>query len=240
MTAGDEARTAASRGVPRLASDVTRNQAALGIATALTVAAFVVFNVVQPVSFTFGTVAVTSFAFWIFYSLGYLVLTQVTFSRATAQQLADWLTATTPKRRAQRIAASLSGGGPSANAHWSILAMIAVAAVWITPGLLDSVVANVLAFLVVVSAWTVTVYAYAVHYARLDAAAPSLSFPGDSKPVFADYFYLSAQVSTTFSSSDVSILTTVGRRVVTGQTMIAFVFSTFVIAMLLAVIFLSN
>lgn len=226
--------------VPRLASDISRNFLSLGIATGLAVGAFFAYDAVRHLSFTIATVALTSFAFWLFYSLSYLVLTHVTFARATADELSRWMIATTPQRRAQRIAASLSGGGPSANAHWSILAMIAVAAVWLTPGLLDSVTANVLAFLVVGSSWIVTVYAYAVHYARLDAASPSLGFPGDAEPVFADYFYLSAQVATTFSSSDVTILTTVGRRVVTGQTMIAFVFSTFVIAMLLAVIFLSN
>lgn len=226
--------------MPALASDVTRNVASLGIALVLTVIAFFVYDAVRPLTFSVGTVALTSFGFWIFYSLAFLLLTQVTFARAKAEDLSAWLKATTPRRRVERIEASLSGGGPSANAHWSVLAMIAVAVVWITPGLLDSVVANVLAFAVVGSSWIVTVYAYAVHYARLNASVPSLQFPGDGDPVFTDYFYLSAQVATTFSSSDVSILTTVGRRVITGQTLIAFVFSTFVIAMLLSVIFLNN
>ncbi|MFF9563910.1 DUF1345 domain-containing protein [Leifsonia sp. NPDC014704] len=230
----------ASAPVPAMASDVNRNQVALAAAVIPTVLGFFMYNAFVPLRFTLATVAVTSFGFWISYSLIYLVLTHVTFARAPAADLRAWLRATTPKRRAQRIETALSGGGPSANAHWSVLAMISVALVWLTPGLLDSVVANVLAFLVVASAWTVTVYAYTVHYARLDAASPSLQFPGDGAPVFADYFYLSAQVATTFSSSDVSILTTLGRRVVTGQTIIAFVFSTFIIAMLLAVIFLNN
>lgn len=226
--------------VPAMVSDVTRNLTSLAVAVAFTLVTFFAYNAFRPLTLSIATVALTSFVFWLFYSLSYLVLTQFTFARATADELVRWMAATTPRRRAQRIAASLSGGGPPANAHWSVLAIIAVAAVWLTPGLLDSVTANVLAFLVVGSSWIVTVYAYAVHYARLDAASPSLAFPGDAKPVFADYFYLSAQVATTFSSSDVTILTTVGRRVVTGQTLIAFVFSTFVIAMLLAVIFLSN
>ena len=242
--AGDAGTSAAprtpARRTPFLASDVNRNLTSLVIATVLTVIGFFVYDAFIPLAFTVGTVALTSFGFWIFYSLAYLTITQLTFARANAGELTAWLQATTPQRRIQRIEASLSGGGPSANAHWSVLAMIAVAVVWLTPGLLDSVVANVLAFGVVGSSWIVTVYAYAIHYARLDATVPSLSFPGDGPPVFHDYFYLSAQVATTFSSSDVSILTTLGRRVVTGQTFIAFVFSTFVIAMLIAVIFLNN
>ncbi|MEV8212968.1 DUF1345 domain-containing protein [Leifsonia sp. NPDC077715] len=238
MTADPAATTASP--TPPLAWDARRNLAALGIAVVPTAVAFGVYHAVRPFGFTWGSVVVTSFAFWIFYSLAYLVLTHVTFRHATAGELRDWLRATTPTRRAQRIEASLGGGGPTANAHWSVLAMIAVAAVWLTPGLLDSVVANVLAFLVVGCSWIVTVYSYAVHYARLNATAESLGFPGTAPPVFLDYFYLSAQVATTFSSSDVTILTTVGRSVVTGQTIIAFVFSTFVIAMLLSVIFLSS
>lgn len=128
------------------------------------------------------------------------------------------------------------------NAQWSILAAAAVALVLIAPGLLDSPLANGLSFGVVVSAWLVTVYAYAVHYARLDASAESLEFPGkpDAGPVFADYFYLSAQIATTFSSSDVSILTTRARKVVSGQTFIAFAFSTFIIALLITVLFMTN
>lgn len=51
-------------------------------------------------------------------------------------------------------------------------------------------------------------------------------------PVFLDYYYLSAQIATTFSSSDISILTTRARAVVIGQTYISFSFSTFIITML--------
>ncbi|GIT79801.1 hypothetical protein LLS1_14700 [Leifsonia sp. LS1] len=239
MAADDSSTTTTGR-TPFLASDVARNQTALVAAIAPTIVGFFVYDAVRPLRFTLGTVALTSFGFWIFYSLAYLVLTQLTFGRATSAELTTWLRRTTPVRRRERIESSLSGGGPSANAHWSILAMVSVAVVWLTPGLLDSVPANVLAFTVVGTSWVVTVYSYAVHYARVNSVALNIQFPGDRPPVFMDYFYLSAQVATTFSSSDVTILTTLGRKVVTGQTIIAFVYSTFVIAMLLSVIFLTD
>ena len=120
--------------------------------------------------------------------------------------------------------------------------MIAVILVLVLPGLLDSVLANALSFAVVISAWLLTVTAYAMHYARLNTQEDAIELPGKDgeAPVFADYYYLSAQIATTFSSSDVNILTTRARSIVTGQTYIAFAFSTFLIAMLISVLFLSN
>jgi len=167
-------------------------------------------------------------------------LTQIVFGRVDGPTLARWLTATTPRSRAQQVETTLAGMGPRISVTWSVLAIVAVALIFVIPGLLDSVLANGLGLGVVVSSWGVTVYAYAVHYARANTAAVNLEFPGEpAVPTFSDYFYLSAQIATTFSSSDVNILTTPARRIVTGQTMIAFAFSTFIIALLISALFLS-
>lgn len=214
------------------------------VAAGVTVVAFAGYHLFVDFGFTIDSVVVTSFVFWIAYSVTAAVLTQRTFGRRDAATLRAWLVATTPARRRERLEAELAGAGPTLNVHWAILAMLAVALLVASPGLLDSPLANALGVGVVVSSWLVTVYAYAVHYARLDMAVPSLQFPSatgtPAAPVFQDYFYLSAQIATTFSSSDVSIVTTRARRVVTGQTFIAFAFSTFIIAMLITVVFLSN
>jgi uncharacterized membrane protein len=228
-------------GAPRLAADTVRNNVALLIAAAVTIVAAVVYWAFAPFGFTADVVVVVCFVFWIAYSLAFAVLTQLVFSRRDGATLHAWLVATTPASRLRRLEAEFSGAGPTLNVHWAILALLAVGLIVGAPGLIDSVLANALGVGVVISAWLVTVYAYAVHYARLDTAVPSLQFPGDAtRPVFMDYFYLSAQIATTFSSSDVSITTTRARRVVTGQTLIAFAFSTFIIAMLITVVFLSN
>lgn len=243
-TASPGAGAGAGIGVPRLASDSRRNTVAFAAAAGVTVVAFFTYHAFVDFGFTPDSVIVTSFVFWVAYSVSYALLTQRVFGRRDAATLRAWLTATTPARRRERIEAELSGAGPTLNVHWAILAMLAVALLVVAPGLLDSPLANGLGVGVVVSSWLVTVYAYAVHYARLDAALPSLQFPSATDapvtPVFQDYFYLSAQIATTFSSSDVSIVTTTARRVVTGQTFIAFAFSTFIIAMLITVVFLSN
>jgi uncharacterized membrane protein len=80
-----------------------------------------------------------------------------------------------------------------------------------------------------------------VHYARLDAVEASFAFPRTKgPPVLDDVLYLSVQLATTFSSSDVDVLTTRARRAVTGQTLIAYAYTTFIIALLIAVLFLGS
>lgn len=222
------------RPAPRLAREGTRNFASLGIAAGVSVVSLGSYSAITPVRFTADTVALTAFVFWIAYSLTFLILTQVAFSRLDARTLHAWLTSTNSSRHSLAI--------PTSAAQWAVLAVIAVMLVLVLPGLLDSPLANALSFAVVITAWLVTVTAYAVHYARLNTQEESIELPGKKGdgPVFADYYYLAAQIATTFSSSDVNILTTRARSIVTGQTYIGFAFSTFIIAMLISVLFLTN
>ncbi|MBN9178574.1 MAG: DUF1345 domain-containing protein [Microbacterium sp.] len=223
-----------ARSTPRLAREGARNLVSLAIAAVVAAVALLTYASLAPAPFTPDTVALTTFVFWIAYSLSFLILSQATFGRADAETLRAWLAATNAPGRRLSI--------PAMAAQWAVLAVLAVALVLILPGLLDSALANALSFAVVVTAWLVTVTAYAVHYARLNTQEKALEFPGmeSDHPVFADYYYLAAQLATTFSSSDVNILTTRARSVVTGQTYIAYAFSTFIIAMLISVLFLSN
>ena len=222
------------RPTPALAHEGVRNLVSLGIAAVVSLVALLGYNAIWSVRFSGDTVALTAFVFWIAYSLAFLILTQVVFGKADPHTLRAWLAATNSPRRSVAI--------PTSAAQWAVLAVLAVALVLILPGLLDSALANALSFAVVISAWLVTVTAYAMHYARLNTQEESIEFPGKTGhgPVFADYYYLSAQLATTFSSSDVNILTTRARAIVTGQTYISFAFSTFIIAMLISVLFLSN
>jgi uncharacterized membrane protein len=222
------------RRTPALAREGLRNLVSLGIAAVVSVVSLFSYNAVHPVRFSGDTVALTTFVFWIAYSLAFLILTQTTFGRVDAATLRAWLSATNSGNRSAAI--------PTLAAQWALLAVFAVVLVLLLPGLLDSVLANALSFAVVISGWLVTVTAYAMHYARLNTQEESLELPGKpgDGPVFADYYYLSAQIATTFSSSDVSILTTRARAIVTGQTYISFAFSTFIIAMLISVLFLST
>ena len=213
-----------------LAEDRRRNLCASAIAAGVTVIALGAYALFVPTRMTLNAVALTAFVFWIAYSVVLLVLTHLVFGRLDHATF----------RRVIQDTTIRTGRLPTVNVQWSILATAAVGLVLVLPGLLDSPLANALSVFVVLGAWLVTVSTYAVHYARLDTIEKSIELPGDvDGPVFMDYYYLAAQIATTFSSSDVTILTTRARSVVTGQTYISFAFSTFIIALLITVLFLN-
>ncbi|MFF2487252.1 DUF1345 domain-containing protein [Microbacterium sp. NPDC058062] len=225
---------AQARPTPALAGEGRRNLVSLGVAAVVAVIALLAFNALWPIRFTTDAVVLTVFVFWIAYSLSFLALTQYTFGRVDAPTLRAWLSATNSPSRSLAL--------PASAVQWAVLALVSVILVLILPGLLDSPLANALSFVVVITAWLVTVTAYAMHYARLDAQEESFELPGKraDAPVFADYYYLAAQIATTFSSADINVLTTRARSIVTGQTYIAFAFSTFIIALLISVLFLTT
>lgn len=86
----------------------------------------------------------------------------------------------------------------------------------------------------VVMAIVVVTLSYAVHYARLDTAAPGLEFPGTREPVFTDYLYLSASVATTFGTTDVQVVATRLRRAVMGHSVLTLLFNSVTIALLVS------
>lgn len=94
----------------------------------------------------------------------------------------------------------------------------------------------ILSFLAVLSGWTMVVVAYAVQYLRLDTADGGLDFPGSGGPRWRDYVYLAVRVSTTFSTSDADVTTTSMRGQVVTQSLIAFVFNTVIVALLVSAV----
>ncbi len=182
--------------------------------------------------------AIALFSFSAGSSLFYLVHTMWVFGRADGPTLRRWLSATTARGRFGRLGEVISGTGPTIAVQWSVIAIAAVLVFTIFPGLLHRPLTVWLSVLVVASSWAVTVLAYAVHYARLDALTGGLQFPDDKPRVFADYLYLAVQVQTTFSTSDVSLSSTQARRIVTGHTLVSFAFNTVIIAMLITVLFI--
>lgn len=234
--------TRGDRPAPLLASDAWRNVISLGVTTVVTFILFVIYNVVvRHVGFTLNVIVLVGFVFWTCYALSYLVLTVTTFSRADQTELASWLGATMTRRALARGEESLRGAGPTVSVQWSVLAIVSVVLVAQSPTLLDDPLANALSFAVVASAWLVTVVAYAVHYSRHDLGRDGLLFPGkDDGVTFWDYLYLSGQVSATFSTGDVTVTSTRARRVVLGHSLIAFLFNTVIIALLITILFLTN
>jgi uncharacterized membrane protein len=173
-------------------------------------------------------------------SLAYFITTFAIFHDIDAASLARWVAATAPTGRLSRMQAEFAGTGPTISVQWSGVAIVSVVALALSPDLLKQPVLLSLSVAVVITSWLTTMLTYAVHYARVTATVGGLTFPGDKPVVFWDCVYLAAQVQTTFSSSDVTVETTLTRKIVTGHTIVAFAFNTVVIALLIAVLFLGR
>lgn len=224
--------------LPRLADDTYRAWMATGVGIALS------FAVVLAYLFTARragqeydqtrALTVSGFTTILLVFVLYEVLTWRTFAPASPTRFSDLVGRTTPEPTRARMLRWVTGGGASS---WSVqaalIALVAVIVVSFVPVLRQDVLVVALGLSVVVSSWVLVVLSYAIHYAREDVAHPGLEFPG-TDPVWWDYVYLSTQVSTTFSASDVTVTTTAMRRHVTAQCLIAFVFNTVIVALVVS------
>jgi len=236
----DDAGAANRTDVPVLASDIRRTLVACAVGLVLAAVAATVPNLVAEHSSTADSIIVAAFVFSTAASIAYVVITFAQLQNADAKTLARWLSATAVTGRRSRLAAELAGTGPTIAVQWSVAAIVSVVVLTLFPNLLQNGYVVGLAGAVVASGWLVTVISYAVHYARLTATAGGLDFPGKGGTVFWDCVYLAFQVQTTFGASDVTVSTTLARRIVTGQTIVAFAFNTVIIALLISVIFLRH
>lgn len=172
---------------------------------------------------------------FILYFTLYQLATWWVFHRADADQLERRIRLTTPRTRAQRRLITWTGSGTRS---WALtaafFALAAVSTIALVETLRTNPVIIAASLLVVATSWTMVVYAYAVAYLRKAVEAGGLEFPDQHRPVWSDYFYLSVQIMTTFSSSDVTVSTTPMRRMVTGHSLIAFIFNTVIVALLVS------
>lgn len=171
----------------------------------------------------------------VLYFVLYQLLTWRAFGRADPATLAGWARATTARSLRQRRLLAWTGSGVRS---WAVtaalLALIAVVVVLVVPALRASPLVLTTSLLVVLTSWSMVVYAFAIAYLRLDADEGGLDFPGGDRPVWSDYVYLAVQVNATFSSSDVDVSTPAARKLVTTHTLLAFVFNTIIVALLVS------
>ena len=91
----------------------------------------------------------------------------------------------------------------------------------------------------VLSSWGFIQVMFALHYAHDYYAAachgrvPGLSFPGDDDPDYGDFFYFAAVIGTSGQTADVSFVTKPMRRTGTLHCVLAYVFNTVVLALLI-------
>lgn len=96
-----------------------------------------------------------------------------------------------------------------------------------------------LAALTVLSSWGFTQVMFALHYAHKFYADSSqnrpggLVFPGDEEPGYDDFFYLAAVIGTSGQTADVAFVSRSMRRVGTLHCILAYLFNTMVLALLI-------
>ena len=96
-----------------------------------------------------------------------------------------------------------------------------------------------LAGLTVVSSWAFIQVMFALHYAHDYYAAqalnqsPGLQFPEDDHPEYGDFFYFSAVIGTSGQTADVAFVTKPMRRIGSIHCILAYLFNTTVLALLI-------
>ncbi len=96
-----------------------------------------------------------------------------------------------------------------------------------------------LAGLTVVSSWAFIQVMFALHYAHDYYAATGrgepapLQFPGNEQPIYGDFFYFAAVIGTSGQTADVSLASSAMRRIGAAHCILAYLFNTTVLALLI-------
>lgn len=89
-----------------------------------------------------------------------------------------------------------------------------------------------LPLLTIVLSWSFIHLAFAVRYAHeyWQGGGGGIDFPGEEKPLFSDFLYLSFTIGMTFQTSDVAFTTRLLRRVALAHALVSFLFNVVIIA----------
>ena len=223
----------------RLVPESVRSLTSTGVALASGPLAVVL--AARPLGLDGGTAAVAAgLLVWVVLSGLYCVLTCVAFAGRRGPALERALVAAHPEDRGRARTWLLGGGSAAWSVQFALMALLvgfvlAQGVAWAAAPAI-----TVLGVAVIVVSWVTVLVSYSVHYARRDVAAGAddggFAFPGRGPRAFADYVYLAAGVSTTFSTADVTVLDTATRRMVTTHTVVAFAFNAVIVALVVAVL----
>ncbi|QNK66448.1 DUF1345 domain-containing protein [Variovorax sp. PAMC26660] len=104
---------------------------------------------------------------------------------------------------------------------------------------LEKIAHITLAGLTVMSSWAFTQVMFTLHYAHDYYAAkchgqkPGIQFPDDEPPLYGDFFYFSAVIGTSGQTADVSFVSRPMRRIGSVHCILAYLFNTTVLALLI-------
>lgn len=145
----------------------------------------------------------------------------------------------------QRLLRIRQGKGSNTSAgNWALtvvmLALFGVGALLVAGALGQSVAITVGASLCLLGSWIMLLTVFAIEYARMWANRWGIEFPdGDNDEdnrSLRDFIYAAMQVNTTFGPGDLRFISSRARGTVTAQSVVAFLFNTVIIALLIALI----
>jgi len=230
--------------IPRSCSDVFRLWAAIGLAILFSLLFAIVQNLFQEFGFRkqltpaqqaleedYGSGLIT----WVGFALAYLWLGAVAFRAVNHAELVRRILGS-PLPRSAWKRWILAGGGsivwPVGTAIWAFMTVVtAVINRKDVP-----VLVLTMAGLTVLSCIAIITFSFALYYARKDIEEGGLEFPGPAESVFSDYVYLAAGCSVTFGTTDTTVTSASMRRMVTFQSVMAWILNTIVIATFLSLL----
>lgn len=171
------------------------------------------------------------------YLLAYVLITQVVMTRAPQQEVWSWASTT---ERGTWVDQFVRGTQPGVGIALTVSGLALAVVLWLPTrlggGLLPEWAQVVMAVVLIASSWLTVLTTYAVAYlcedarTRAPAGRGALDFPGTTSPAWADYLYFATAVSTTFGSTDVTVVRTPMRSLVRQHSLVAFVFNTVILA----------
>lgn len=180
----------------------------------------------------------------ILYFFGYSLLTVLVFHLAPPKKVEAWART---EERGTWMQRYVYGTAPGPGMSISVgVASLLVALLWLPgtvtiPSAFTDTVRMGLGIVLVVTAWVTVAVSFTIAYLAedLQSSGEALGFPDGSRDVsrpLTDYVYLAVAVSATFGTTDVELRTTPVRRTATVHTLVAFVFNTVVLAVVVSVL----
>jgi uncharacterized membrane protein len=229
-----------------MAPELRRFLVAVGVALVpgLVLAASYV-AVARSSSDLWAALAAGGLLFLVVWCLVYVLATVRAFAGAPAEVLRKLMTPRSGPADWTSVSTAILRGGSDGPLLAVLFASVALIAATVLPRIdtlvptgPEHVVLLVLAVSAVVLCWMVLAVGFAVHYVRLDVRHSAdgrggLDFPGTDSPQFGDYLYFSISVATTFGTTDVNVTDRTVRLTVAVQGVLAFVFNTVILALVL-------
>ena len=230
--------------IPRSCSDVFRFWAAIGLGVLFSVLFAIVVNLYRELGFRkqltpaqqaleedYGSNLIA----WVGFASFYVWLGVRAFRGTDHAELVRRIRGS-PLPRSAWMRWVLAGGGgivwPVSIAIWAFMTVVtAVINRKDVP-----VLVLTMAGLTVLSCIAVITFSFALYYARKDIEDGGLEFSGPAQSVFSDYVYLAAGCSVTFGTTDTMVTSASMRRMVTFQSVMAWILNTVVIATFLSLL----